>query len=125
MRRGPFSRKSDADKIPRIGVAKSTAGVTITKALAVLLRAERRSVRSRKVSRRIGTVSAAERENVTHARLEALENDDAAGEGVVGDSDEEFLLEESDEGSIPSHPHSRSIDTKRGARVLFLRLAGE
>lgn len=61
--------------------------------------AERRSVRSRKVSRHIGVVSAAERENATNARLEALENDDAAGEGVVGDSDEEFLIEESDEGS--------------------------
>lgn len=65
--------------------------------------AERRSVRSRKVSKRIGAVSAAERENVTHARLEALENDDAAGEGVVGDSDEEFLLEESDEGCLQPH----------------------
>jgi hypothetical protein len=60
--------------------------------------AERRSVRSRKVSRQIAVVSAAERENVTNARLEALENDDAAGEGV-GDSDEEFQLEESDEGN--------------------------
>ena len=64
--------------------------------------AERRSVRSRKISQRIGTVSAAERENVTSARLEALENDDGAGEGVVGDSDDEFLLEESDEGWRPS-----------------------
>ena len=61
--------------------------------------AERRSVRSRKVSRHIAVVSAAERENFTNARLEALENDDAAGEGVVGDSDEEFQLEESDEGN--------------------------
>ena len=64
--------------------------------------AERRSVRSRKISQRIGTVSAAERENVTSARLEALENDDGAGEGVVGDSDDEFLLEESAEGRRPS-----------------------
>ncbi len=55
-------------------------------------------MRSRKVSRHIAIVTAAERENVTNARLEALENDDAAGEGVVGDSDEEFQLEESDEG---------------------------
>ena len=60
--------------------------------------AERRSVRARKVSQRIGTVSTVEREDAVNARLEALENDDAAGEGVVGDSDEEFLLDESDEG---------------------------
>ena len=60
--------------------------------------AELRSVRARKVSQRIGKFSAAERENVVSARLEALENDDAAAEGVVGDSDEEFLLDESDEG---------------------------
>ena len=60
--------------------------------------AERRSVRARKVSQRIGKVSAADREDAVSARLEALENDDAAGEGVVGDSDEEFLLDESDEG---------------------------
>ena len=79
-----------------------------------MIHAERRSVRSRKVSRHIGIVSATERENVKNARLEALENDDAAGEGVVGDSDEEFLLEESDEGCLPIHafcdsPHECQI----------------
>lgn len=61
----------------------------------------RRSVRARKVSQRISTVSLAERENAKNARLDALENDDATGEGVVGDSDEEFVIQDSDEG-IPS-----------------------
>lgn len=60
----------------------------------------RRSVRARKLSQRVGQVSAAERENVRIARLDALENDDAAGEGVVGDSDEEFAIQESDEGAM-------------------------
>ena len=58
----------------------------------------RRSVRARKVSQRISTVSLAERENAKNARLDALENDDATGEGVVGDSDEEFVIQDSDEG---------------------------
>ena len=44
-------------------------------------------------------VSAAERENARNARLDALENDDAGGgEGVTGDSDEEFVLQDSDDG---------------------------
>ena len=44
-------------------------------------------------------VSAAERENARSARLDALENDDAGGgEGVTGDSDEEFVLQDSDDG---------------------------
>ena len=60
----------------------------------------RRVVRVRKVSQRVGQVSAAERESARNARLDALENDDAGGgqEGVTGDSDEEFVLPDSDDG---------------------------
>lgn len=47
-------------------------------------------------------VSAAERENARSARLDALENDDAGGgQGVTGDSDEEFVLQDSDDGDCP------------------------
>lgn len=63
----------------------------------------RRSSRARKVSQRISTVSLAERENAKNARLDALENDDATGEGVVGDSDEEFVIQGSDEGDAVLH----------------------
>lgn len=61
----------------------------------------RRVVRARKVSQRVGQVSAAERENVRNARLDALENDDAGGAnaGVTGDSDEEYVLQDSDDGA--------------------------
>lgn len=62
----------------------------------------RRSVRSRKVSKRISTVSLAERESARNARLDALEDDDATGEGIVGDSDEEFVIQDSDDGEGPS-----------------------
>jgi hypothetical protein len=57
-------------------------------------------VRARKFSKRVGRVSLAERENVRNARLDALENDDATGEGIVGDSDEEFAIPDSDEGEL-------------------------
>jgi hypothetical protein len=57
-------------------------------------------VRARKVSQRVGQVSAAEREHAHNARLDALENDDAGGNaGVTGDSDEEFVLQDSDDGA--------------------------
>lgn len=61
----------------------------------------RRSVRARKFSKGISTVSLAERENARNARLDALEDDDATGEGIVGDSDEEFVIQDSDEGQSP------------------------
>jgi hypothetical protein len=62
----------------------------------------RRSVRARKFSKGISTVSLAERENARNARLDALEDDGATGEGIVGDSDEEFVIQDSDEGHSPS-----------------------
>jgi len=46
----------------------------------------------------VGVISAAERDNAKNYRLNALENDDAAGDGVVGDSDEEFVIQNSDDG---------------------------
>ena len=64
----------------------------------------RRVVRARKVSQRVGQVSAAERERTRNARLDALEDDDAGGggqEGAPGDSDEEFVLPDSDDGALP------------------------
>ena len=65
----------------------------------------RRVVRARKVSQRVGQVSAAERENVRNARLDALENDDAGGNaGVTGDSDEEYVLQDSDDGAAERLP---------------------
>lgn len=58
---------------------------------------ERRTVRQRKVSSRVDTVTASERRSAATARLEALETDHAAGPALQ-DSDDEFVLEESDEG---------------------------
>lgn len=58
---------------------------------------ERRTVRQRKVSSRVETVTASERRSAATARLEALETDHDAGP-TLQDSDEEFVLEDSDEG---------------------------
>ncbi|BDA44280.1 probable zinc finger HIT domain-containing protein 1 [Coccomyxa sp. Obi] len=77
----------------------------------------RRSVRARKVSQRISTVSLAERENAKNARLDALENDDATGEGVVGDSDEEFVIQDSDEDlELGESAARKRKEKKKGAK---------
>lgn len=58
---------------------------------------ERRNVRQRKVSTRIGPVSDSEKRSAAHARLEALETDHDAGPALQ-DSDDEFMLDDSEEG---------------------------
>ena len=50
------------------------------------------------VSTRIGPVSDIERRSAAHARLEALEADHDAGPALQ-DSDDEFVLEDSEEGT--------------------------
>ncbi len=54
-------------------------------------------MRQRKVSTRVAVVTDADRRNAANARLEALETDHDAAP-TFQDSDEEFLLSESDEG---------------------------
>jgi len=58
-------------------------------------------VRQRKVSTRVAVVTDADRRNAAHARLEALETDHDAAP-TFQDSDEEFVLSESDEGKNQS-----------------------
>ena len=59
----------------------------------------RRVVRQRKVSTKIASVTDADRRNAANARLEALETDHDTAP-TFQDSDEEFVLEDSDEGSL-------------------------
>lgn len=59
----------------------------------------RRVVRQRKVSTKIASVTDADRRNAANARLEALETDHDIAP-TFQDSDEEFVLEDSDEGSF-------------------------
>lgn len=54
-------------------------------------------MRQRKVSTRVAVVTDADRRNAANARLEALETDHDAAP-TFQDSDEEFVLSESDEG---------------------------
>ena len=54
-------------------------------------------MRQRKVSTRVAVVTDADRRNAANARLEALETDHDAAP-TFQESDEEFLLSESDEG---------------------------
>ena len=61
----------------------------------------RRVVRQRKVSAKIASVTDADRRNAATARLEALETDHDNAP-AFHDSDEEFVLEESDEGNRAS-----------------------
>lgn len=61
----------------------------------------RRIVRQRKVSTKIAAVTDADRRNAATARLEALETDHDTAP-TFQDSDDEFVLEDSDEGSISS-----------------------
>lgn len=58
-------------------------------------------MRQRKVSTRVAVVTDADRRNAANARLEALETDHDAAP-TFQDSDEEFLLSESDEGKDQS-----------------------
>ena len=54
-------------------------------------------MRQRKVSTRVAVVTDADRRNAANARLEALETDHDAAP-TFQDSDEEFVLSESDKG---------------------------
>lgn len=67
----------------------------------------RRVVRQRKVSTRVAAVTDTDRRNAANARLEALETDHDAAP-IFQDSDEEFVLSESEEGELPVHDaHAR------------------
>lgn len=66
----------------------------------------RRIVRQRKVSTKIAAVTDADRRNAATARLEALETDHDTAP-TFQDSDDEFVLEDSDEGSTSGWPCSR------------------
>lgn len=67
----------------------------------------RRVVRQRKVSTRVAAVTDTDRRNAANARLEALETDHDAAP-IFQDSDEEFVLSESEEGELPLHDaHAR------------------
>lgn len=59
----------------------------------------RRIVRQRKVSSRVAAVTDADRRSAVNARLEALETDHDAAP-TFQDSDEEFQLDDSDEGLL-------------------------
>lgn len=59
----------------------------------------RRVVRQRKVSTKIASVTDADRRSAANARLEALETDHDTAP-TFQDSDEEFVLEDSDDGSF-------------------------
>lgn len=61
----------------------------------------RRVVRQRKVSIKIASVTDADRRNAANARLEALETDHDTAP-TFQDSDEEFVLQDSEEGSKSS-----------------------
>ena len=58
-------------------------------------------MRQRKVSTKIAAVTDADRRNAATARLEALETDHDTAP-TFQDSDDEFVLEDSDEGSAGS-----------------------
>lgn len=64
--------------------------------------AEGRRVRQRKVSTKIASITDVDRRNAASARLEALETDHDTAP-TFQDSDEEFVLEDSDEGSLGTY----------------------
>lgn len=77
---------------------------------------ERRVVRQRKVSTKIASIASdADRRNAANARLEALETDHDTAP-TFQDSDEEFVLEDSDEGSTGSR-HSECFSTRLAFRA--------
>ena len=61
----------------------------------------RRSGRNKKVSQRLGVVTDKDQRQAATARLEALEDDDNVLEEPGAGSDDEFVLEDSDEGRWP------------------------
>lgn len=77
---------------------------------------ERRTVRQRKVSSRVDTVTASERRSAATARLEALETDHDAGP-TLQDSDDEFVLEESDEGEQQCVTVNTAVDEELSCAV--------
>ena len=62
----------------------------------------RRVVRQRKVSTKIASITDVDLRNAASARLEALETDHDTAP-TFQDSDEEFVLEDSDEGSLGTY----------------------
>ena len=77
-------------------------------------------MRQRKVSSRVDTVTASERRSAASARLEALETDHDAGPAVQ-DSDDEFVLDDSDEGT--KRTVYMRLETKRYWCILLCRRA--
>ena len=75
----------------------TTGPSTFVNLAACCLADGRRTVRQRKVSARVAVVTDADRRSAANARLEALETDHDAAP-TFQDSDEEFVLSESDKG---------------------------
>ena len=75
-------------------------------------------MRQRKVSTKIATVTDADRRNAASARLEALETDHHNAP-TFHDSDEEFVLEESDEGNTTSCRLGKLCITRFDCTVLL------
>ncbi|KAK2079106.1 hypothetical protein QBZ16_002796 [Prototheca wickerhamii] len=78
---------------------------------------DRRSLRSRKVSERIGVLDEADQREALAARLEALEEDRIQPDAVAGASDdEEFVYADSDEEGTED-PASKKAKRKSGGSV--------
>lgn len=73
-----------------------------------------RSRRSKKVSAKMSVVSEEDKRQAVQARLDALENDYAEEAYNVAGSDDEFQLEESDEGEhSTAAQHAPAVDERR------------
>ncbi len=69
-----------------------------------------RSRRSKKVSAKMSVVSEEDKRQAVQARLDALENDDVEEAFNAAGSDDEFQLEDSDEGTLcPLMPGVRHL----------------
>ncbi|KAK9816298.1 hypothetical protein WJX74_002342 [Apatococcus lobatus] len=74
---------------------------------------KRRSTRDKKTSQRVGLVDKAERQQAASARLDRLEDDQDAGEALGHLSDDEFRLDDSDEGAQIGEGRKRKKGGKR------------
>ncbi|KAK9804141.1 hypothetical protein WJX73_004328 [Symbiochloris irregularis] len=86
----------------------------------------RRTGRSRKVSQRMAVVSETDREQVTNARLAALETDGGLQDNFGADSDAEFELQDSDqEAELGDQRNKRKRKANRQASRKTRARAGE
>ncbi|KAK9862394.1 hypothetical protein WJX84_009268 [Apatococcus fuscideae] len=75
--------------------------------------ASRRSGRDKKTAQKVAVVGKAERQQAATARLDRLEDDQDAAEILGQQSDDEFRLEDSDEGPQPGEGRKRKKGAKR------------